>query len=107
MTKRRSRRGQSYTATPKLRSLEMPPARPVTVTGADGQTRTEPAARAVPTPTPRRRRHAPQLERRRDVPATPKIDRPAVRVEEGKKVYSLDQALAFRNRRPLRVDNGL
>lgn len=57
MTKRRrGRTGQTYTASPRLRSYDLPPASEVTILRADGSTETEPAQKPKRTPRPQRRR---------------------------------------------------
>ncbi|MFI0901756.1 hypothetical protein [Streptomyces sp. NPDC020983] len=53
---RGGRKGQTHTATPRLRSYDVPPASEVTVTRADGSTSTVPAQRPQPSRKPARRR---------------------------------------------------
>ncbi|MFB9558568.1 zinc finger domain-containing protein [Streptomyces roseoviridis] len=54
--RRGGRKGQSYTATPKLRSYDVPPASAVTVTRADGTVEVVPAQKPQATKKPARRR---------------------------------------------------
>ncbi|MFF0430335.1 hypothetical protein ACFYUJ_38985 [Streptomyces sp. NPDC004520] len=54
--RRGGRKGQTHTATPNLRSYDVPPASEVTVTRADGTVVTEPAKKPKETmPAPRRK----------------------------------------------------
>ncbi len=53
---RGGRKGQTHTATPKLRDYEIAPASAVTVTSTDGSTRTVPAQKARTPQKPQRRR---------------------------------------------------
>ncbi|MFF4653570.1 hypothetical protein [Streptomyces sp. NPDC001380] len=53
---RGGRRGQTHTATPRLRSYDVSPASEVTVTQADGTTEVVPAQKSQRTPRPSRKR---------------------------------------------------
>jgi hypothetical protein len=54
--RRGGRKGQTHTATPRLRSYDIPPASEVTVIRGDGSTSTVPAQRPQPSKKPARRR---------------------------------------------------
>lgn len=60
---RGGRKGQTHTATPRLRSFDVPPASPVTVTRADGTQEVQAARspKATPRPTQRSRRTGPLI----------------------------------------------
>ncbi|MFB7867317.1 hypothetical protein [Streptomyces sp. NPDC056069] len=54
--RRGGRKGQTYTATPKLRSFDVPPASEVTITRADGTIEVVPAQKPKATKKPARKR---------------------------------------------------
>ena len=54
--RRRGRTGQTYTASPRLPSYDLPPASEVTIQRPDGSTETQPAQKPKRTPRPQRRR---------------------------------------------------